>query len=99
MSYQSIREMDKGFCPNFLQFVQVKKTYALFRKPVTKLSAKEMLQVSNREKSGHCQATSRSFYFCRSFLKVLTEGAVTTEAGSLFQYFTTVSIAGGLHLE
>ncbi len=25
------------------------------------------------------------------FLKTLTEGAVTTEAGSLFQYFTTLT--------
>ncbi len=38
------------------------------------------------------------------FLKTLTEGAVTTEAGSLFQYFTTppkmptLSFGGGSHL-
>ncbi len=28
--------------------------------------------------------------FSNLFLKTLTEGAVTTEAGSLFQYFTTL---------
>ncbi len=28
------------------------------------------------------------------FLKTLTEGAVTTEAGSLFQYFTTLTENG-----
>ncbi len=32
-------------------------------------------------------------YFDR-FLKTLTEGAVTTEAGSLFQYFTTLTENG-----
>ncbi len=29
--------------------------------------------------------------FCPNFLKTLTEGAVTTEAGNLFQYFTTLT--------
>ncbi len=29
--------------------------------------------------------------FSNLFLKILTEGAVTTEAGSLFQYFTTLT--------
>ncbi len=29
--------------------------------------------------------------FSNLFLKTLTEGAVTTEAGSLFQYFTTLT--------
>ncbi len=29
--------------------------------------------------------------FSNLFLKPLTEGAVTTEAGSLFQYFTTLT--------
>ncbi len=32
------------------------------------------------------------------FLKTLTEGSVTTEAGSLFQHFTTLSFGGGSHL-
>ncbi len=32
------------------------------------------------------------------FLETLTEGAVTTEAGSLFQYFTTLSFGGDSHL-
>ncbi len=32
------------------------------------------------------------------FLKTLTQGAVTTEAGSLFRYFTTLSFGGGSHL-
>ncbi len=32
------------------------------------------------------------------FLKTLTEGAVTTEAGNLFQYFTTLTKNGGSHL-
>ncbi len=38
------------------------------------------------------------------FLETLTEGAVTTEAGSLFQYFTTLTenadplLTGGSHL-
>ncbi len=36
--------------------------------------------------------------FSNRFLKTLTEGAVTTEAGSLFQYFTTLSFGGGSHL-
>ncbi len=41
---------------------------------------------------------------CNIFLKTLTEGAVTTEAGSLFQYFTTladmptISFGVGSHL-
>ncbi len=40
---------------------------------------------------------------CNLFLKALTEGAVTTEAGGLFQYFTTLtdmptlSFGGGSH--
>ncbi len=29
--------------------------------------------------------------FLQSFLETLSEGAVTTEAGSLFQYFTTLT--------
>ncbi len=29
---------------------------------------------------------------------MFTEGAVTTEAGSLFQYFTTLSFGGGSYL-
>ncbi len=29
--------------------------------------------------------------FSNRFLKTLTKGAVTTEAGSLFQYFTTLT--------
>ncbi len=29
--------------------------------------------------------------FSNRFLKALTEGAVTTEAGTLFQYFTTIT--------
>ncbi len=32
------------------------------------------------------------------FLKILTEGAVTMEAGSLFRYFTTLSFGGGSRL-
>ncbi len=42
--------------------------------------------------------------FPSRFLKTLTEGAVTAEAGSLFQYFTTLtekadlSFGGGSHL-
>ncbi len=36
--------------------------------------------------------------FSNLFLKTLTQGAVTTEAGSLFQYFTTLSFVGGSHL-
>ncbi len=36
--------------------------------------------------------------FCPNFLQpFLEEGAVTTEAGSLFQYFTTLT-GGGSHL-
>ncbi len=35
--------------------------------------------------------------FYNLFLKTLTEGAVTTEAGSLFQYFTTLT-GDGSHL-
>ncbi len=36
--------------------------------------------------------------FCNLFLKTLTEGAVTTEAGRLLQYFTTLSFSGGSRL-
>ncbi len=31
--------------------------------------------------------------FPSRFLKALTQGAVTTEAGSLFQYFTTITVS------
>ncbi len=33
--------------------------------------------------------------FSNRFLKTLTEGAITTEAGSLFQYFTTLTENAG----
>ncbi len=36
--------------------------------------------------------------FSNLFLKILTEGDVTTEAGSLFRYFTTLSFGGSSHL-
>ncbi len=36
--------------------------------------------------------------FSNIFLKTLTEGAVTTEVGSLFQNFTTPYLGGGSHL-
>ncbi len=42
--------------------------------------------------------------FCNLFLKLLTEGAVTTEAVILFQYFTTLTekadplVGGGSYL-
>ncbi len=36
--------------------------------------------------------------FSNVFLKILIEGDVTLEAGSLFRYFTTLSFGGGSHL-
>ncbi len=33
--------------------------------------------------------------FSNLFLKIFTEGAVTTEVGSLFQYFTTITEKAG----